>query len=247
MRSTMNVRNGLAAIALAAGILTLTACGSTQAGSPVMPQAGTASAPVSTPASIPTSAPTSEAPTQEPTTDPSTEEPTTDPSTEEPSTEEPTGSPIGDIDPDLAAWATNMCTDMGGLLATVFAYPTLTSDTPLGEYRQAFVDYYANVAQAASTALGNAQAGHAPDVQGGEEIHQAFITYLTALADISGNGAILVSEATDVASVDAAVQQISQEIGDLGDADFGIEDGSYPELQAAVETVPACTDMVSGG
>lgn len=250
----MNVRHGLAATLLVAGLLTVTACGSQQAGTPVPVTVNQSTSAVTTSAgsssgteSAPTTADTTPAATDS-TAASSADDPSTEPTSSGPIP--PTTSPAGGsvhIDQITQNWVTGMCTDMGALLVTVFDLPKATAKSPVADYRQAFVDYYSHIAQAAQTALDDAQGATPPNVPNGAEIHQAFVRYLTGLADIATNGAALLDRETTAADISADIKQINHEIEDLGNGDFGMGNISSPALEAAVKSVPACQNLVSQG
>src|SRR5205823_1867475 len=94
--------------------------------------------------------------------------------------------------------------------------PDIDDTAAFLEYRQAFVDYYTALSEAAQQALDGARSGLPPRVTHGEQIHRQFITYLTGLQDIASSGAALLETETTAADVSADVSQLSKEIEKLG-------------------------------
>ena len=251
----MNFRNGIAAVIAGAGILALSACNSSQAGTalpiPGQPTATTSapttSAPTSDQNSDQTSDPADHGATASSSTESPTEEPTSDdPTSDDPATADPSSAPSGAVDGATEHWVTGMCTDMTALLRTVYSTPKADEDSPVSDFREAYVTYYQAIAESATTALGDAKGATPPNVPNGAKIHQAITRYLIGLQDIATEGAKLIANENTAADISADIHQISKEIGDLSTKDSGLGNLNSPDLAAAIKANPACKDMSSG-
>jgi hypothetical protein len=149
------------------------------------------------------------------------------------------------LDATTAIWLQNSCTDIGTLLGVLFALPTVDETASLEEFRAAYRDYYASLAD---TLLGMTQRMSvldAPTIDGGQALHDGYLNYLIGLADISGGGAIAIDEAPDADSIAAIVDQIQFETEQLGEGDFGLGDFQSAELQDLMAQVPACQELLA--
>ncbi len=263
----MNIRRCLAASMLAAGLLTMTACGTEVAGRPVAAAGGpvvpataqSTSSPSSTAAPTTplatTDAPSTSRPSSAPSTaGPSTDDPGNDPTSDNPTSDVPTapaGSSTGSsraagtkaVDAATKRWVTGMCTDMGAVYTAVLDVPQSTEASGLAAYRSAYVTYYRALHESAAQALGDAQGAQPPSVPGGADIHQTFVRYLTGLADLSGSAAELVGGETTLSDVSADILQVSHEMENLSTKVAGPTEIKSPELAAAVQAEPECADF----
>ena len=81
-------------------------------------------------------------------------------------------------------------------------------------------------------------------IEGGQALHDGYLTYLITLAGITGNGAVAIDGApADVASISAIVDEIGAEIEQLGQSDLGLADFQGEEIQALIDQVPACQSL----
>jgi len=238
----VNLRHGIAAAALLSTAVFTVACAAPTAGTPAAggPPASTSasssSAAPSTSASPTTSSSTSSSPTSSATIE--------DSSVVDPATVTLVVQPAG-LDATTAIWLQNSCTDIGTLLSVLFALPTVDETASLEEFRAAYRDYYASLAD---TLLGMTQRMSvldAPTIDGGQALHDGYLNYLIGLADISGGGAIAIDEAPDADSIAAIVDQIQFETEQLGEGDFGLGDFQSAELQDLMAEVPACQELLA--
>ena len=127
----------------------------------------------------------------------------------------------------------------------VRACPTVDETAPLEEFRIAYRDYYASLADTLLGMTERMSVLDPPTVDGGQALHDGYLTYLIGLADISGGGAIAIDAAPDADSIAAIVDQIQFETEQLGESDFGLADFQGAELQALMAQVPACQDLLA--
>lgn len=147
------------------------------------------------------------------------------------------------MDATTVVWLQNSCTDLGTLFGALFALPTVDQNAPLDEFRAAYRDYYASLSD---TILGMTERMtllDPPNVEGGQALHDGYLTYLIGLADINAGGAIAIDAAPDVETIQAIVEQIDFETEQLGQSDFGLADFQSAELQALMAEVPACQQL----
>jgi hypothetical protein len=231
----INLRRGIAAAALLSAAVLTAACSSTVAGT------GSAAS-IATTSTSTTSSSTSSSAT---TTDESTTYETTTDDTETTETSETSEIDPASLDATTAIWLQNSCTDVTTLLGALFALPTTVDETsPLEDYRIAFRDYYASVADTALGMTERMSALDPPTIEGGQALHDGYLNYLLRLADITGSGAIVIDEAVDAAAISAAIDQINFEIERLGEEDFGLADFQSAELQALMAQVPECAELM---
>ena len=240
----MNFRHGLAAAALLSVSVFTVACAAPTPGTASAGAAAVSSS-VSSPSSTSpstTSASISAAPTSASSSSPST---TVDDSsvTFDPTVTvvvEPTG-----VDATTVVWLQNSCTDLGTLFGALFALPSVDENAPLEEFRTAYRDYYASLADTILEMTDRMTLLDPPNVDGGQALHDGYLTYLIGLADINAGGAIAIDAAPDAESIVAIVDQIDFETQQLGESDFGLADFQSADLQAAMAEVPACQDLLA--
>ena len=244
----VNLRHGIAAAALLSTALFTVACstpttGTASAGG-VIP-ASTSSTSSSTSAS-PTTAPSSSTPA--PSTSSSASDSTSATIEDTSVADEPTLTivvePAG-LDATTAIWLQNSCTDVNTLFGALFAIPTVDETATLEEFRAAYRDYYASLADTLLEMTGRMVLLDPPTVDGGQALHDGYLNYLIGLADISGGGAIAIDEAPDAETIAAIVDQIEFETDQLGQADYGLADFQGAELQALMAQVPACEPLLA--
>jgi len=244
----VNLRHGIAAAALLSLSVLTVACASPTPGVASAGAAGavtssstaatSASAAATTTAATPTAVTTTAATT--------TAEPTTIDDTSVPV--EPTVTIVVEptaLDATTVVWLQNSCTDIGTLFGALFALPIVDETAPLEEFRAAYRDYYASLAD---TILGMTERMtllDPPSVEGGQALHDGYLTYLIGLADINAGGAIAIDVAPDAESIAAIIDQIDFETEQLGQSDFGLADFQSAELQAVMAEVPACQDLLA--
>lgn len=231
MKLRINLKQSLAAAALMSTAVFTVACSSATAGTP---SAG-ANVPASSaaPSATPSSAP--------PTSDRS--RPSTPTQADDPTVTvvvEPAG-----LDADTEAWLENSCTDIGTLVGSLFALPAVDDTATDAEYRDAYVTYYSDLTETLFGMTDRMSALDAPTFAGGQDLHDGYLAYLDDLSSISLGAAVIIQEAPDRASVDAAVEQVNAEIEQLGQSDYGLSDFQGDELQALMAQVPACADLVT--
>jgi hypothetical protein len=240
----VNLRHGLAAAALLSTAVFTVACAAPTAGTPAA-GSSVVSATSSSSAAPSTSSPASTAPSS------SSAAPTSPASVtliDDSSVADP-GTPTIDVQPaELDAttgiWLQNSCTDVGVLFASLFAIPTVGETAPLEEFRAAYRDYYAALADTALGITDRMSRLDPPTIEGGQALHDGYLTYLTGLADIAAGGAIAIDVAPDAASIAAIVEQIEFETDQLGQSDNGLADFQGQELQALMAQIPACQDLL---
>lgn len=240
--STVSLRVFTAGVALVAAC-GLAACGGTTAGS---------AAPAPTPATV-----TVTAPSQAPATSsrPSTSAPDSVSSSARPSRPGSTTTELetadvtvdaGTVDQATAVWLDTACTDLTTLLPVLLAVPTLDqATTPLAEFRTAYRDYYATVADTALQVNGNLVQLDPPAVTDGQALHEGYQYYLKRLADITGSGSIAIDQAADIAGIQAVVEQIQFEVDGLSQEDIGLNSLSGAELQSFMRQIPSCSEFVT--
>jgi hypothetical protein len=241
----VNFRHGIAAAALLSTAVLTVACAAPTAGTP---SAGGAAASVTsastssrTTASSSTSASPSTSSSPSPTPSSATIEDSSVPDT-------PTVTlvvqPAG-LDATTAIWLQNSCTDAGTLLGVLFAIPTVDESASLEEFRAAYRDYYASLADTLMGMTQRMSVLDAPTIEGGQDLHDGYLSYLIQLADIGGGGAIAIDEAPDADSIAAIVEQIQFETEQLGDSDLGLAEFQGAELQDLMTQVPACKELLA--
>ncbi len=240
----MNFRHGLAAAALLSVSVFTVACAAPTPGTASAGAAAVSSS-VSSPSSTSpstTSASSSAAPTSASSSSPST---TVDDSSV---TFDPTVTVVVEpsgVDATTVVWLQNSCTDLGTLFGALFALPSVDENAPLEEFRTAYRDYYASLADTILEMTDRMTLLDPPNVDGGQALHDGYLTYLIGLADINAGGAIAIDAAPDAESIVAIVDQIDFETQQLGESDFGLADFQSADLQAAMAEVPACQDLLA--
>ena len=233
----MNLRNGLIAAALLSTAALTVACGSSTAGTAAAPTNATVSNAAVTSAPTTSSQPSTSSSTSRPTT------PIEDTPVDDPSPVVIVVEPDA-LDATTAIWLQNSCTDIGTLFGALFAVPTLDESAPVEDYRLAYRDYYASLSDTLTEMSGRMAVLAPPTIEGGQALHDGYLTYLITLAGITGGGAIAIDEApADTASISAIVDQINVEIEALGQSDLGLADFQGDEIQALIEQVPACESL----
>jgi hypothetical protein len=149
-----------------------------------------------------------------------------------------------ELDATTAIWLQNSCTDIGTLFGALFAIPTVDENAPVEDYRVAYRDYYASLSDTLTEMAGRMAVLDPPTIEGGQALHDGYLTYLITLAGITGGGAVAIDEApADTASISAIVDQIGVEIDQLGQSDLGLADFQGAEIQSLIEQVPACDSL----
>ena len=141
----VNLRHGIAAAALLSTALLTVACASPTAGTP---SAGGAAV-VTTSAAAASPTPSTSAVSSSSSSVSSSSAPTTTASStaavEDSSiADEPTLTIVVEpaaLDATTAIWLQNSCTDIGTLFGALFAIPTVDENTPLEEFRYAYISY----------------------------------------------------------------------------------------------------------
>ncbi len=251
----MNVRNGIAAAALLSLTVLTVGCATQTAGTASVGKvavtgsntAVTTTASSSTDPSTSTPSSTAASTGVEPTTDTSDD---TSSSVEEPATDTPdpdTGSGVEPVELDATTevWLETSCTDIGTLIATLFALPTVDQTAPVEEFRAAYRDYYASLADTLLEMTGRLSELDAPQIDNGQALHDGYLQYLIKLADIAGSGSIAIDEApADPQAIADIVEHIQFDTERLGESDLGLSDFKGEQLQALMAQVPACADLV---
>jgi hypothetical protein len=237
MKLRINLKQGLAAAALVSTAAFTVACSSATAGTPsvggTVAATSASAAPTTSASSSSTSSPTS-----------SHSRPS-DPSTE---VDDPTVTVVVDpaaLDATTEAWLENSCTDIGTLIGSLFAVPTVDDTATDEEYRDAYVTYYGDLTDTLLGMTDRMAALDAPTFAGGQDLHDGYLAYLNDLSSITLGAAVIIQQAPDRASVDAAVEQVNGEIEQLGQSDYGLSDFQGEELQALMAQVPACEGLLS--
>lgn len=233
MKLRINLRQSLAAAALLSTAVFTVACSSATAGTPA------AGGSVSSITSAPTS---SSAPST------SSHAPTTSSSSASTSFDDRTVTVVVDpteLDATTAVWLQNSCTDIGTLLGSLFAVPTVDGTATDEEYRDAYVTYYSDLTDTLIGITDRMNALDAPTFAGGQDLHDGYLAYLNDLSSISLGAAVVIQAAPDRGSIDAAIEQINFEIEQLGQGDYGLSDFQGDELQALMAQVPACEGLLT--
>lgn len=236
----MNFRHGLAAAALLASATLTVACAAPTAGTAAAGSTSASSVAATTSSSTPSSTSSASSSSSSPSSATPTEDSVV--SSEPPVTiiVEPA------LDATTAIWLQNSCTDVETLLAALFAYPTVDETAPVEDYRAAYRDYYASVADTVLGITERMAALDAPNIDGGQDLHDGYLRYLIGLADITGNGSILIDEApADPAEITSIIERIQYETENLGQGDFGLADFQSAELQELMAEVPACQSLMN--
>ena len=71
----------------------------------------------------------------------------------------------------------------------------------------------------------------APTIEGGQDLHDGYLSYLIQLADISGGGAIAIDDAPDADSIAAIVEQIQFETSNSMTATSGWPNSTAPNCR----------------
>ena len=238
----MNLRHGIAAAALLSAAVLTVACSSPVTG---IGAAASTAAVTSASSSGPTSTGSS---TSAPSTTSTSSASASTTTVVVTTVSEPTVTIVVEpTTPDATTtiWLQNSCADVGTLFAALFAVPTVDETAPIDDYRGAYRDYYAALAD---TILGMTERMaplDPPTIEDGQALHDGYLTYLIQLADIAGSGAIAIDEAVDAESIAAIIDQIDFEIERLGESDLGLADFQGEELQALMTAVPECADLVT--
>lgn len=237
MKLRINLKQGLAAAALMSTAVFTVACSAATAGTPSV--GGNVPASASSAPSSPSSAP--------PTSDrsrPSTPTQIDDPTEIDDPTVTVVVEPAG-LDATTQAWLENSCTDIGTLVGSLFALPAVDDTATDAEYRDAYVTYYSDLTETLFGMTDRMGALDAPTFTGGQDLHDGYLAYLNDLSSITLGAAVIIQEAPDRASVDAAVEQVNAEIEQLGQSDYGLSDFQGDELQALMAQVPACEGLLT--
>ena len=151
-----------------------------------------------------------------------------------------------EVDATTALWLENSCTDLGTLFGALFAIPTVDETAPVEEFRAAYRDYYASLADTLLGMTDRLSQLEPPQIEGGQALHDGYLQYLIQLADISGSGAIAIDEApADPQAIADIVEHIQFDTERLGEGDFGLSDFQGEELQALMAQIPACADLMN--
>lgn len=240
--STVPLRALTAGVALAAAC-GLAACGTTTGTASPAPAPATVTVTASSDAPATSARPTSSASTS---ADSSSSRPSRPSTADAPAPDEPADATVdvGTVDATTAVWLDTACTDLGTLLPALFAVPTLDeATTPVEQFRAAYRDYYANIADTALQINANLGQIDPPAVEGGQALHDGYQYFISRLADITGSGAIAIDSAADNAGIKAAVDQIQFEVESLSQEDIGLNSFSSPELQEYMKQVPSCAEL----
>ncbi len=250
----MNVRNGIAAAALLSIAVFTVGCATPTAGTASVgsaavtaasptPSDATAVSPMSSPST--TSSPSSSESSSESSTESSSES-SSSPVTSVPATDDSSISvePI-DLDATTQAWLETSCSDIGTLYATLFAAPTVDETAPVEQFRTAYRDYYASLADTVLGMTGRLSQLDPPQIADGQALHDGYLQYLTKLADIAGSGAIAIDEApADPQAIADIIEHIQFDTERLGESDLGLGGFQGDELRSLMAQVPACKDLL---
>jgi hypothetical protein len=231
MKLRINLKQGLAAAALVSTAAFTVACSSATAGTPSAGGTAATTSASSAPASSSSSTSSHSRPS--------------DPSTQ---ADDPTVTVVvepAELDATTEVWLENSCTDIGTLLGALFAVPTVDGTATDAEYRDAYVTYYGDLTDTLLGMTDRMAALDAPTFTGGQDLHDGYLAYLNDLSSITLGAAVIIQQAPDRASVDAAVEQVNGEIEQLGQSDYGLSDFQGEELQALMAQVPACAELVT--
>jgi hypothetical protein len=248
LRST-GLKKGIAAGALLSVAVLAVGCASPTAGTASV---GVVAATAAVTSSSPSATPTSSTPS-------STPSPSSSSSSDDSATALPTlteDSSVPDPGPDIPAepvvdattalWLETSCTDIGTLFGALFAIPTVDETAPVEEFRAAYRDYYAALADSLLGMTDRLSQLDPPQIDGGQALHDGYLQYLITLADISGSGAIAIDEApADPQAIADIVEHIQFDTERLGEGDFGLSDFQGEELQALMAQIPACADLMN--
>jgi len=239
----VNVRHGIAAAALLSLSILTVACGTTTAGStsPLAPSTGPS--PTGASSSVTTTASTAGSAAPSVTVAPSTAS-----SQQSPSSDDPTVTVVVEpaaLDATTAIWLQTSCTDIDTLLMSLFAIPTVGQDASVEEFRAAYVDYYASLADTLQGMTARLSALDAPTIEGGQVLHDGYLNYLIQLGDLTASGALAISDApADAESIGAVIEQIQFETEQLSEGDFGLSDFQGDGVQELMSQVPACRQLL---
>lgn len=234
MKLRINLKQSLAVAALLSTAAFTVACSSATAGTPSA--GGTVASSSSTAPTAPSSSSAGSTSSHSRPSDPST------------GADDPTVTVVvepAELDATTEVWLENSCTDIGTLLGSLFAVPTVDGTATDAEYRDAYVTYYADLTDTLLAMTDRMAALDAPTFTGGQDLHDGYLAYLNDLSSITLGAAVIIQQAPDRASVDAAVQQVNAEIEQLGQSDYGLSDFQGAELQALLAQVPACAGLVT--
>lgn len=234
MKLRINLKQSLAAAALVSTAAFTVACSSATAGTPSAGGTVAATSASSAPSSSSSSSSSSATSPSRP-TDPSSTAGDRTVTVVEPAS----------LDTTTQAWLETSCTDLGVLLGSLFAVPTVDDTATDAEYRDAYVTYYGDLTDTLLGMTDRLSALDAPTVAGGQDLHDGYLAYLNDLSSITLGAAVIIQQAPDRASVDATVEQVNAEIEQLGQSDYGLADFQGAELQALMAQVPACADLVT--
>jgi hypothetical protein len=231
MKLRINLKQSLAVAALLSTAAFTVACSSATAGTPSAGGTAATTSASSAPASSSSSTSSHSRPS--------------DPSTQ---ADDPTVTVVvepAELDATTEVWLENSCTDIGTLLGALFAVPTVDGTATDAEYRDAYVTYYGDLTDTLLGMTDRMAALDAPTFTGGQDLHDGYLAYLNDLSSITLGAAVIIQQAPDRASVDAAVEQVNGEIEQLGQSDYGLSDFQGEELQALMAQVPACAELVT--
>jgi hypothetical protein len=231
MKLRINLKQSLAVAALLSTAAFTVACSSATAGTPSAGGTAATTSASSAPASSSSSTSSHSRPS--------------DPSTQ---ADDPTVTVVvepAELDATTEVWRENSCTDIGTLLGALFAVPTVDGTATDAEYRDAYVTYYGDLTDTLLGMTDRMAALDAPTFTGGQDLHDGYLAYLNDLSSITLGAAVIIQQAPDRASVDAAVEQVNGEIEQLGQSDYGLSDFQGEELQALMAQVPACAELVT--
>jgi len=239
----VNVRHGIAAAALLSLSLLTVACGTTTAGSAAPLAPSTGPSPTGASSSVTTTASTAGSAAPSVTVAPSTAS-----SQQSPSSDDPTVTVVVEpaaLDATTAIWLQTSCTDIDTLLMSLFAIPTVGQDASVEEFRAAYVDYYASLADTLQGMTERLSALDAPTIEGGQVLHDGYLNYLIQLGDLTASGALAISDApADAESIGAVIEQIQFETEQLSEGDFGLSDFQGDGVQELMSQVPACRQLL---
>lgn len=230
------VKQSLAAAALLSTALFTVACSSATAGTAAA--GGTVSSTSSAPS---TASPSSSAPGTSSSSSSSTASASIEP-------DDATVTVVvepAELDGTTAIWLQNSCTDIGTLVGSLFAVPSVDGTATDEQYRDAYVTYYSDLTDTLLGMTDRMSALDAPTFAGGQDLHDGYLAYLNDLSSITLGAAVIIQSAPDRASVDAAIDQINTEIEQLGQSDYGLSDFQSEDLQALMAQVPACEGLLT--
>jgi hypothetical protein len=140
-------------------------------------------------------------------------------------------------------WLSTFCSDLAGIAAAAETTRPLTDETtPVADYRASWFVYYSDLSSQLVDVADRQAALVPPSVPGGVDIDAAYGRYVTALVDITTNGALLIAVTPDdPVEITLLIQQIEGEL--VGAADE-IDTVESPELVAAAASVPACSGVM---